>query len=81
MLLGKHVHGATLAPANACFLAKELSHDLFGRHILAQCMHVIAICGAHIVISSQQSDDARGDSFLQQYEAQGQLPRKLQDMH
>lgn len=44
VVLGReHVHGATLAPADACLLAKQLGHDLPRGHILAQGVHVITV--------------------------------------
>ena len=64
VLLGEHMHGATLAPADARLLAKQLRHDLPGGHILAKGVHVIAVGGADVILPSQLPDDASGDGFL-----------------
>ena len=50
MLFGEHVHGASLTSTDASLLAKQLSHDFSSGHVLAQCMDVISVGGAHIVI-------------------------------
>ena len=44
MLCREHVHRASLPSADACLLAKQLCHDVFGWHILAQCVDVISVC-------------------------------------
>ncbi|KAL3832808.1 hypothetical protein ACJIZ3_007544 [Penstemon smallii] len=53
VLLGEHVHRATLASAASSGLAKELAHDLASWDPFAQCMDMIA-----------ELDEARGYSFL-----------------
>lgn len=44
MLLREHMHGPPLASADASLLAKQLSHDFSRRDILAESMHMVAVC-------------------------------------
>ena len=66
VLLREHMHGASLTSADACFLAKQFCHDLTSWHVFAQCMDVVSIGGANIVILFQVSDHTSRDCFLQE---------------
>ncbi len=64
MLLGKHMHGTSLATADAGLLPKQFRHDLPCGHVLAQCVDVVAVCGADVVVTSQQANDTGAHCLL-----------------
>lgn len=52
------MHGATLAPADACLLAEQLCHDFASWNVLAERMHMVTVCGADVVSPPQVPDHA-----------------------
>ena len=65
VFLGEEVHGATPPLAAAGFLAKQLTHDLPGRHAAAEGMDVVAIGAAEpIVLEFHRPDHAGANRFL-----------------
>mmetsp|Transcript_19075 Transcript_19075/g.30330 ORF Transcript_19075/g.30330 Transcript_19075/m.30330 type:complete len:237 (-) Transcript_19075:125-835(-) len=64
VLSTEHMHGASLSVANSGFLCEELGHDFFRVASFRECVNVVTIRRADVIILAKLLDSPRRDSLL-----------------